>query len=102
MTVVQVWLLIGIPVLVGAIALYTARSPALGALGVLLTLGAAAGVATVDQASGMVLGIAGVLLYASGRAGHGAAVGDDPVRPAGSSHRDRPPSADDASAGAAT
>jgi hypothetical protein len=82
-TVVQVWLLVGVPVLVAALALYTARSPALGALGVLLTLAAAAGVALVDQASAMVLGIVGVLLYASGRAGDGAAVGDDPVRPDG-------------------
>lgn len=80
MTVAQVWLLVGVPVLVGALALYTARSPALGVLGVLLTLAAAAGVAAVDQASAMVLGIVGVLLYASGRAGDGAVVGDDPVR----------------------
>ena len=82
MTVMQVWLLIGIPALVGAATLYSTRSAALGALGVLLMLGAAAGVAVVDQASGMVLGIVGVLLYAAGRAGHGAVVGDDPVRPA--------------------
>lgn len=87
MTVLQVWLLIGIPALVGAITLYTARAPALGALGVLLTFGAAAGVAAVDRASAMVLGLVGVLLYATGRAGQGAVVGDDPVRPARAADR---------------
>ncbi|HSJ43477.1 MAG TPA: hypothetical protein VK923_02190 [Euzebyales bacterium] len=80
MSVVQVWLLIGVPVLLGAVALYTARSPALSALGVLLTLAAAVGVTAVDRASGAVLGVLAVLLYAAGSAGRAAVVGDDPVR----------------------
>lgn len=80
MSVAQVWLLIGVPVLVGAIALYTARMPVLGALGVLLVLGAAAAVAAVDRASGAVLGVVAVLLYAAGDAGRAAVAGADPVR----------------------
>ena len=79
MSVVQVWLLIGVPVLFGAVALYTARSSALNALGVLLTVAGAVAVTTVDRASGAVLGVLAVLLYAAGSAGRAAAVGDDPV-----------------------
>lgn len=80
MTVVQVWLLIGVPVLFGAVTLYTARSPALNALGVLVTLAGAVAVTAVDRGSGAVLGVLGVLLYAAGSAGRAAVVGDDPVR----------------------
>lgn len=80
MSVVQVWLLIGVPVLFGAGALYTARSPALSALGVLVALAGAVAVTTVDRASGAVLGALAVLLYAAGSAGRAAVVGDDPVR----------------------
>jgi hypothetical protein len=54
--VVQVWLLVGVPVLFIALALFTARSPVLGPLGVLVALGGAVVVTT------------------------GAATGDDPVR----------------------
>jgi len=80
MSVVQVWLLIGVPVLLGAVALYTARSAALSALGVLVALAGAVAVTTVDRASGAVLGVLAVLLYAAGSAGRAAVVGDDPVR----------------------
>lgn len=80
MSVVQVWLLIGVPMLVAAVALYTARSPALSALGVLVTLAGAIAVATVDRASGSALGVLAVLLYAAGSAGRASVVGDDPVR----------------------
>lgn len=80
MTVVQVWLLIGIPVLLAAITLFTARSQALHALGAVVALGGAAAVAAIDQASGAVLGVFGVLLFAAGSAGRGAVTGDDPVR----------------------
>ncbi len=83
MSVVQVWLLVGVPVLFGAIALYTARRPSLSALGVVLTLVGAVAVTTVDRASGAVLGVLAVLLYAAGSAGTGAVVGDDPVRASG-------------------
>jgi len=80
MGVAQVWLLIGVPVLFGAVALYTSRSPALSALGVIVTLMGAVAVTTVDRASGAVLGVLGVLLYAAGSAGRAAVDGDDPVR----------------------
>jgi len=80
MSVVQVWLLIGVPVLVGAVALYTARSAALSALGVLVALAGAVAVTSVDRVSGAVLGVLAVLLYAAGSAGRAAVVGDDPVR----------------------
>lgn len=81
MTIVQVWLLVGVPVLVIGLTLYTARSRWLGALGVLVVLSGAVGVAVVDRASGAVLGVVAVLLYATGTAGQGAVVGDDPVQP---------------------
>lgn len=80
MDVIQAWLLIGIPALTASLTLYTARSQVLGAVGVLVALGAAAAMATVDQASAVALGVVVVLLYAAGRAGRGGAVGDDPVR----------------------
>lgn len=81
MTVVQVWLLIGVPVLAIGLALFTARSRWLGALGVLVVLAGAVAVALVDRASGAVLGVVAVLMYATGTAGQGAVVGDDPVQP---------------------
>jgi hypothetical protein len=87
-SVVQVWLLIGVPVLFGAVALYTARSPGLSALGVLVTLAGAVAVTTVDRASGAVRGVLAVLLYAAGSAGRGAVVGEDPVRGRGRGRTD--------------
>lgn len=80
MSVVQAWLLIGVPVLCVGVALFTARSRLLGAVGVLVMLGGAAVMAGIDRASAAVLGVVAVLLYATGRAGDGAVVGDDPVR----------------------
>ncbi|HEX6257473.1 MAG TPA: hypothetical protein VFZ70_16810 [Euzebyales bacterium] len=80
MNVLQVWLLIGVPVLFVALALFTARSPVVGSLGVLVALGGAVAVSIVDRASGAALGVIAVLMYAAGSAGRGAATGDDPVR----------------------
>ena len=94
MTVMQAWLLIGVPALLIGLVLYTARSPRLGALGLLVLVGATIVLATVDRISAAVMAGLLTLLYAAGRAGLGAAVGEDPVRPGGSSYRDRPPSAD--------
>lgn len=87
MTVMQAWLLIGVPVLFAGIVLYTARSSVLGSLGVLVTLAGAVAMTTVDRASGVVLGVVAVLLYATGRAGRGAVLGDDPVRGRGGATR---------------
>lgn len=99
MSVVQVWMLIGVPTLLVGLVLYTMRSPRLGALGMLVIIAGAVAVAVVDRISAAVLGTFAVLLYAAGLAGHGAAVGDDPVRPPGSGHLDRPPPAATASGG---
>lgn len=82
MSTMQAWLLVGIPALVIGIVLYTARSRRLGALGLLVLLVATLVLATVDRVSAAALGSIIALLYAAGRAGGGAAVGEDPVRPA--------------------
>ncbi len=80
MTVLQAWLLIGVPVLFAAIVLFTSRSQSLGTLGVLVTLAGAVAMTTVDRASGAALGVVAVLLYSTGGAGRGAVTGNDPVR----------------------
>jgi hypothetical protein len=78
-TVIQVWLLVGIPALTIALALYTARSRWLGAVGLLVLMAATVVLATADRASAAVMGVILTLLYAAGRAGGGAVGGDDPV-----------------------
>ncbi|CAN5899867.1 hypothetical protein BH23ACT10_BH23ACT10_10370 [soil metagenome] len=83
MSVVQVWLLVGVPVLVAALALFTARSSVLAPLGVLAMLAGAVAVASADRASAAVLGVIAVLLYATGGAGRAAVAGNDPVRGTG-------------------
>jgi hypothetical protein len=82
MSTTQAWLLIGVPGLVIGVVLYTARSRWLGFAGLLVLLAAVVAMVTVDRVSAMALGTVVVLLYAAGRAGQGAAVGEDPVRPA--------------------
>jgi hypothetical protein len=82
MSTTQAWLLVGIPGLVIGVVLYTARSRWLGFAGHIVMLAAALVMVTVDRVSAMVLGAVVVLLYATGRAGQGGAVGEDPVRPA--------------------
>jgi lipoprotein signal peptidase len=79
-TTTQGWLLIGVPALLAGIVLYTMRSPRLGAIGLLVVTAGALALATVDRASGVALGAVVALLYAAGRAGGGAAAGNDPVR----------------------
>jgi hypothetical protein len=79
-TTTQGWLLIGIPALLAGIVLYTMRSPLLGAIGLLVVMAGALVLATVNRASGVALGAVVALLYAAGRAGGGAAAGNDPVR----------------------
>lgn len=82
MSTTQAWLLVGIPALVIGIVLYTARSRRLGALGLLVMLVGTLVLATVNRVSAAALGSIIALLYAAGRAGRGAAAGQDPVRPA--------------------
>ena len=80
MSTTQAWLLVGIPTLVIGIVLYTARSRVLGGIGLLVMLGGLAVMVTVDRISAAALGAVVTLLYAAGRAGGGAAVGEDPVQ----------------------
>lgn len=80
LTVTQAWLLIGVPVVVASLALYTARSRAVGAAGLLLLLAGTVALTSVDRASGAVLAVLLTLLYATGRAGAGIVRGADPVR----------------------
>jgi hypothetical protein len=77
-------LLVGVPALVLGLTLYTSRVRWLGVAGLLVMIAAVLVLATVDRISALVVGAVVVLLYAAGRAGQGAAVGDDPVsRPTG-------------------
>jgi hypothetical protein len=76
----QAWLLVGIPTLVIGIVLYTARSRVLGIIGLLVMLAGLVVMVTVDRVSAAALGAIVALLYAAGRAGGGAAVGEDPAR----------------------
>lgn len=80
MTVMQAWLLLGVPAAVLSMALYTSRSRLLGTAGLLVLLGATIAMVAVDRLSAAVLGVLLALLYAAGRAGGGAVSGDDPVR----------------------
>ena len=74
----QAWLLVGIPALVIGIVLYTTRSRVLGVIGLLVLLAGMVVMVTVDRISAAALGSIVALLYAAGRAGGGAAVGQDP------------------------
>ncbi len=67
MGVLQVWLIAGIPALVGGIMLLLSRSQALTLLAYLVLAAGFAVVTTVDRASGAVLGALLALLYATGR-----------------------------------
>jgi hypothetical protein len=71
---------VGIPVLVIGIVLYTARSRRLGIIGLIVLLAGMLVLVTIDRISAAVFGFVIALLYAAGRAGGGAAVGQDPVR----------------------
>lgn len=79
-SVTQAWILVGVPTLVAGIALYTARSRWLGALGLLVLIAGTLVMATVDRISAAAVGTFVTMLYAAGRAGHGGVVGEDPVR----------------------
>jgi hypothetical protein len=67
--VLQVWVLIGVPALVLALALFARRSPLRALVGYVVLGGAFAGVTAVDRASGAVFGGLLTLLYAAGRGG---------------------------------
>lgn len=69
MSVLQVWLVIALPALVVAAALFYGRSRLRSALGYVLLLVAFGAVLTVDPGSAAVLGGFIALLYAAGRGG---------------------------------
>lgn len=66
-SVLQVWLLVGIPVLAIAVALFAAPSPGRKLLGYLVLAVGFAVLAVVDGASGAVFGAILALLYAAGQ-----------------------------------
>ena len=69
MSILQVWLVAGVPGLVLALALFYGRSRVRTALGYLVLLATFAVVSLVDRASGAVIGGLAALLYAAGRGG---------------------------------
>lgn len=69
MSVLQVWLVVGVPGLVLAGALFYGRSRLRSRLGYLVMLATFAGLTVVDRASGSVVGILLALTYAAGRGG---------------------------------
>lgn len=77
MTIVQVWLVVALPLLVLAFALFYGRSRIRTGLGYLVLLIAFGIVVSVDPASGAAIGGVAALLYAAGRGGQADAGGDD-------------------------
>ncbi|MBA2529979.1 MAG: hypothetical protein H0V19_08480 [Euzebyales bacterium] len=91
MGILQVWLVVGVPALALAAALFYGRSRLRTGLGYLVLLGAFAAMTAVDRSSGAVIGGLIALLYAAGRGGEAdreevdtstIAVPDDVRRPA--------------------
>ena len=76
MTVAQVWLVVGLPALALAFALFYGRSRIRTMLGYAVLLAAFGIVVAVDRASGAAIGALAALLYAAGRGGQ-ADVGSD-------------------------
>jgi len=66
-SVVQVWLLVGIPVLALGLALFLSRSPVRKLLGYVVLGAGFAVVASMDRPSAAVLGGVLALLYAAGQ-----------------------------------
>jgi hypothetical protein len=65
----QAWLVVGIPALILACALFYGRSRLRTRLGYVVLLGAFSALTAVDRASGAVVGGLIALLYAAGRGG---------------------------------
>jgi len=73
-TIVQAWLLFGLPALLLGISLFIGRSPWRAALGYVVLAAGFGGLALVDRASAAVFGGAIALLLAAGRGGTGERV----------------------------
>lgn len=69
MDVLQVWMLIGIPALALAGAMFVRRSPWRAAVGYLVLLAGFGGMAVYDRANAAVFGGLIALLFAAGRGG---------------------------------
>ena len=69
MSILQVWLVVGLPALLVAFALFYGRSRIRTFLGYMALLVAFGALLTVDRASAAVVGGIGALLYAAGRGG---------------------------------
>lgn len=69
MTLLQAWLVLGVPGLVLGLAMFLGRSPVRALLGYVVLLATFVGMALVDRASAAVLGGLLALLYAAGRGG---------------------------------
>jgi hypothetical protein len=69
MTILQAWLLIGLPSLLLGLTLFVGRSPWRAAAGYTVLLAGFAGLAVVDRTSAAVLGGLVALLLAAGRGG---------------------------------
>ncbi len=82
MTVLQAWLLIGIPCLVLGMGLFLGRSLLRSALGYLVLGVGFAAMMVYDRASGAFFGALIALAYAAGRGGS-ADVGPDPLSQTG-------------------
>ena len=69
MSLLQAWLVLGVPGLVLGLAMFLVRSPVRALLGYVVLLATFVGMALVDRASAAVLGGLLALLYAAGRGG---------------------------------
>lgn len=69
MSLLQAWLVLGVPGLVLGLAMFIVRSPVRALLGYVVLLATFVGMALVDRASAAVLGGLLALLYAAGRGG---------------------------------
>lgn len=77
MSILQVWLVVGVPALVLAFALFYGTSPLRSALGYLVLMGAFGLMLTVDRGSAAVIGGIAALLYAAGRGGQAESRGEN-------------------------
>lgn len=77
MSILQVWLVVGIPGLVLALALFYGRSRLRTMLGYAVLLIVFGLMLTVDRGSAAVIGGAAALLYAAGRGGEAESRGED-------------------------
>ena len=67
MSVLQVWLIFGLPALLAGVMLFLAASQLLNLLGYVVLGAGFAAVTTVDRASGAIFGALLALVYATGR-----------------------------------